>query len=178
MKQIHMSGDQFFVEILKNYEARMISGEKNVAGETPPHRHIRSVDYVIKHTLTPSNPLSQKSVFSRKGWYFVATGIIADYDNTFNKFVPSIKIKQDDVAGGNLSGSSYGSPAQPISDFGFESVQNCFGRGANNQFMSEPRDFLRHFGDNGIIDTQAKLATGDTLTRHVNIIVTGWEVKV
>jgi len=185
MEQIHCAGDRIFSAVLDSFERRIIAGGKIAPGEIAPHRTMRSMDYVLTHSLTNTDRKNTQALTTRQGWIFICTGIQADTTGPYNGLMPSVRISQDEVLRGRLSGSNIGSPAMSPNDFGWIEVCNGFGPGHKGELttdhaapeFTEPRDFLRVFGEAAQIQTEARLHSTDTESREITIILHGWEIK-
>jgi hypothetical protein len=184
IEHIHLQGDRLFAKVLDSFERRLINGGKLQPGEIAPHRKMRSMDYVLTHELGRGAQSTTASLVTRQGWIFVCTGIQADTTGPYNGLMPSIRINQDEVLRGRLSGGNIGSPAMAVKNLGWIELCNGFGPGHKGELttdkaspeLSEPRDFFRVFGDAAQIETEARLHPFDTETREITIIVHGWEI--
>lgn len=145
-----------------------------------PRDSVRSMEYLITHSLDNNNRNSEKSVLTRRGWTFISTTIGVLYTGSA-ALSPLVKIRQDEVANGSLSGGPKAAfpPENPLT-LGWLDCQSSFGPGNSNpnpNILTEQRAFFRFFGESASIETQARLAAADASARTVYILVTGWEVR-
>ena len=145
-----------------------------------PRASVRSMDYLITHSLDNNTRNTEKSVLTRRGWTFISTSIGVLYTGSA-ALAPLVRIRQDEVANGGLSGGPKAAfpPENPLT-LGWLDCQNGFGPGSSNpnpKILTEQRAFFRYFGESASIETHARLNALDVSDRTVHILVTGWEVR-
>lgn len=144
-----------------------------------PRGSVRSMDYLTRHTLSNANPHSVQTVITRRKWIFIATKIAVSYTSDTP---PLVKVSQGDMSYGNLSGGpSSASPLENPLTKGFISALCGFGPGFADphiKILTEPRSFYRLFAESAIINCETRLAAPAGRDDVVNVLVSGWEVKL